>query len=83
MQFSEYLPRVSAPARASHPTRDHRRPRTCQRGLATDQELCGSYTLQVSMESNDLGCFWGNTLDDLKLPEAELEIAVFQICSGP
>jgi hypothetical protein len=51
-------------------------------GRATISGLVGSYTLQVSMESNDPVCFWGNTLYDLNSPEAELEIAVFQVCSG-
>jgi hypothetical protein len=42
----------------------------------------GDYTVQVFRESDDLGCFWGNTLYDVQLPQAHIDIAVFQICSG-
>ena len=42
----------------------------------------GNYILQAFLESNDPGCFWGNTIYDLELPLGYLEITVFQICSG-
>ena len=42
----------------------------------------GVYTLQASLDSHLPGCFWGNTLDDVHLPQTSLNIAVSQICSG-
>lgn len=42
----------------------------------------GVYTLQASLDSHLPGCFWGNTLYDVHLPQTSLNIAVSKICSG-
>ena len=42
----------------------------------------GSYTVQVFRESAEAGCFWGNTLYDVAMPQPVLQVVAFQVCSG-
>ena len=51
-------------------------------GRATITVPAGLYTLQAFLGAATPGASWGNTIYDLELPVRDLEIAVFQICSG-
>ena len=51
-------------------------------GRATISAPPGSYTIQAFFRSSDPGCFWGDTLYDVELPQEDLFVEVSQICSG-
>ena len=42
----------------------------------------GPYAVQVFLESEEAGCFWGNTIPEVVLPQAHIEIPAHYICSG-
>jgi hypothetical protein len=42
----------------------------------------GTYDVQVSLDSVDPGCFWGDTLFDVGFPTTPLTIEVGFICAG-
>lgn len=42
----------------------------------------GTYDVQVSLDSEDPGCFWGETVFGISFPSEPLSIEVGFICSG-
>lgn len=51
-------------------------------GRASVDPAAGSYDVQAFLESDDSGCFWGDTIYDVGFPRRTLLIEAFQICSG-
>jgi hypothetical protein len=51
-------------------------------GLTTVSPPPGTYTVQVSLEGGEPGCFWGNTVSNTQFPQPNLLVEAFQICSG-
>jgi hypothetical protein len=42
----------------------------------------GNYDVQVSLDSSDPGCFWGDTVFGVVFPSAPINIEVGYICAG-
>jgi hypothetical protein len=52
-----------------------------QRGMATVDWPAGVYTVQVSLDLGEHGCFWGSKLEEVEFPRERLDIAAFQVCT--
>jgi len=51
-------------------------------GAVSIEPESGTYDLQVSLDSSDPGCFWGETLFDVSFPSTPILVEVAYICAG-